>query len=196
MKNTRKAKTEEKEAKKSNLVKKMTLEVLNERHNALARYMGIPCVVEATELLNGAVMSDGSVGCSKDFACYRVDLKPFKGDFSRIRFRAASNGKDVVLGHLVDKNGNIEAVATTDKSGIAQVTLPLSNVSNTLFATMPAKNGKPKWKNITVELLCDGGVIGEVNTALNTLLGMIRKLEKRVEEIADRNVPQVEIALA
>ena len=46
---------------------------------------------------------------------------------------------------------------------------------------MPAKNGRPLWKNITAELLCDG-VISKVNDALNYLLDKLLELESKVSE--------------
>ena len=95
---------------KSNLVDKLSLEVLSERHNALARYIGIPCVVEADSVFKGAAMADGTIGQPKGYACYRVDLGHFKGDFSRVRFRAVGDGKNVAFGFLVDKDGKVEYV--------------------------------------------------------------------------------------
>ncbi len=170
--------------KESNLVKKVTLEVLNKKHNALARYIGIPCVVEASEVKKGAVMADGGVNDVKNFACYRVDLKPFKGEFDKIRFRAASNGKDIAFAMLLDNNDSLEYVAKSDEPGECCIVMPLTANSKTLYATMPAKNGKPAWKNPTVELLTKGGVIANVNNALSSLLERIQALEERIETIS------------
>ena len=163
------------------LVQKVTLEILSERHNALARYIGIPCIVEAAKVLKGAVMTDGCVLRSKEYACYRVDLEPFKGEFDKVRFRAVTNGRNVAFAMLVDDDGNAELIARNDKPAEGTVIMPLTAKSKTLFATMPVKNGKPAWKNPTVELLSNGGVIAEVNEALNTLLGKIEALEERLE---------------
>ena len=179
----------------TSLVKKVTLEILNKRHNALARYLGIPCVVEATEVFRGAVMADASVVHSNDFACYCVDLSPFKGEFDKIRFRATSDGGDIVFGMLVDKEGNLQCIAKTDKRGEATIVMPLSAESKTLFATMPLKKGKPAWDNVTVELLASCGVISNVNDSLNSLLDRVQALESRLQEIVPSCGTKLEISL-
>ena len=166
-------------AAKSNLVKKLTLEVLNERHNALARLIGIPCVVEASAVLSGAPSAEGCLKKSKSFACYRVDLLPFKGNFSKVRFRAASNGGNVVFGYIVDKSGNVECVAEAKKPDTGTITMPLTTESKALYAAMPAHAGKPVWENVKVDLLCDG-IITEVADAMHTLHSQIMDLERRV----------------
>ena len=166
-------------AAKSNLVKKLTLGVLNERHNALARHIGIPCVVDANAVFSGAPTADGRLKKSKAYACYRVDLHHFKGDFSKVRFRAATNGGNVVFGYIVDNNGCVECVAKNNTPGIATVTLPVTTKSKALYAAMPARSGKPAWENVKVELLCDG-IITEVATAIHTLHSQIADLERRV----------------
>ena len=167
----------------SNLVKKLTLEILNQRHNALARYIGIPCVVEANEILKGAVMANGSINDAKNFASYRVDLSPFKGEFNKVRFRAASNGKDIAFAMIVANDDSFEFIAEGGDAGEGEVVLPLTPKSKTLYVTMPAKNGKPVWKNPKVELLTNGGIISEVSVALNSLLGRIQDLEARFENV-------------
>ena len=195
MKKKKEANPSNNDVQESNLVNKVTLEILNKRHNALARYLGIPCTVPATEVLNGAVMANGAVMHSNDYACYRVDLAPFKGEFDRIRFRATANGDDVVFGMLVDKDGNLESIAKADKPGEATINMPLSTKSKTLFATMPLKKGKPAWKNVTVELLTNGGVIANVNDALNAMLGRIKALEARFQQLLPSYDTEVEISL-
>lgn len=177
------------------LVKKVTLEILQKRHNALARYLGIPCTVSAAEVFNGAVMADATVVYSNEYACYRVDLAPFKGDFDRVRFRATADGENVVYGILVDKDGDLECIAKADKSGEATINMPLSTKSKMLFATMPLKKGKPAWDNVTVELLGSNGVIPNVNDALCTLLGRIQDLEQRFQELVPKCQPQATICL-
>lgn len=176
-------------------VKKVTLEILQKRHNALARYLGIPCTVSAAEVFNGAVMADATVVHSNEYACYRVDLAPFKGEFDRIRFRATADGENVVYGMLVDKDGDLECIAKADKSGEATINMPLSTKSKMLFATMPLKKGKPAWDNVTVELLASSGVISNVNDALNSLLGRIQDLEQRFQELVPKCQPQATICL-
>ena len=196
MKNKKEKNGVKKSAVKSNLVKKLTLEVLNERHNALARYIGIPCVVEASEILNGAVMVNGSVVPSKEFACYRVDLGCFKGDFDQVRFRATSNGKDVAFAMLLGGDETLDYIAASKEAVTKTITIPLTPKSTTLFVTMPAKNGKPKWKNPKVELLCKGGgIIAQVNDALNTLFEKIQDLERRFEESLLNKLSEVNICV-
>ena len=177
------------------MVKKVTLDTLNNKYNILARQMGLPCLAEADEIFNGAVMADGTVAHSKDYACYRVNLAPFKGEFDRIRFRATADGEDVVFGMLLDKDGDLETIAKADEPGVATINIPLSKKSKTLFATMPLKKGKPAWENVTVELLGSNGVIPNVNDALCTLLGRIKELEQRIEELVPACQAQVEINL-
>ena len=179
---------------KSNLVDKISLKVLTERHNALARYIGIPCVVNANAVLKGAAMADGTIVPVKGYACYRVDLAPFKGNFSRVRFRAVGDGKGVAFGFLVDKDGKVEYVAKTDSRHEGRVSMPLTPDTRTLYATMPTKKGKPAWEDIKVELLCDG-IIGNINEALNCLLGKIQALESRLESLVASKTPEVNVCV-
>ena len=179
----------------TNLFKKVTLEVLNEKHNALARYIGIPCVVEASAVLDSAVCDNVRAGNGGNYLCYRVDLRHFKGEFAKVCFRAATDCNYMALGYIVDKNGRVECAAQAKKSGSAVVTMPLTANSDALFASVPAKNGKPKWRNIAVELLGNGGVIQKVNDALNTLLGRIEALENRLEDFSSPCETEVKINL-
>lgn len=182
MKKAKNEKTVKQDVLKSNLVKKLTLEVLNEKHNALARYIGIPCVLEANEIIKGAVFANGEINDIKNFASYRVDLGPFKGQFDKVRFQAASNGKKVVFAMLLADDDSLEFIAEAKEAGKGTVVMPLSPNSKTLYATMPAKNGKPVWKNPTVELLPNGGIITNFNEALNALLDRIQAIEERLEK--------------
>lgn len=195
MKKNKNANPVNNEVQESPLVNRVTLEILNQRHNALARYLGIPCTVPVTEVLKGAVMADATVMPSQKYACYRVDLTPFKGEFDRIRFRAVTDGENIAYGMLVDKDGNLDFIARADNPGLAKVNIPLSAKSKTLYATMPLKKGKPAWKNLTVELLTNGGVINNVNEALCTLLEKIEALETRVEELIPTCETQLKINL-
>lgn len=195
MKKNKKSNPVNNDVQESNLVKKITLEGLNKRHNALARYLGIPCTVSAAEVFNGAVMADATVVHSKEYACYRVDLSPFKGEFDRIRFRATADGENVVYGMLVDKNDKVECIAKTDKAGESKINMSLSPNSKALYATMPLKKGKPAWKNVTVELLSNGGMIADLCDTFSTLLGRIQALEARIEELAPVCETRVEISL-
>ena len=179
---------------KGNLVDKISFKALAERHNALARYIGIPCVVEADSVFKGAAMADGTIGQPKGYACYRVDLSHFNGDFKRIRFRAVGDGKDVAFGFLVDKDGKVEYVAKADSREEGRVSMPLTPSTAALYATIPTKKGKPAWKDIQVELLCDG-IIGNINEALNCLLGKIEALESRFARLATVKVPEVNVCV-
>lgn len=180
MKNTEKTATAKDVAAKSNLIKKLTLEVLNEKHNALARYIGIPCVVDASAIIEGAATADGKIKMSKRYACYRVDLQHFKGDFSKVRFRAAADGENVVFGYVVDVDGKVEYISSAVEPVVTTTTLPLTRKSKTLYATMPARNGEPEWTDVKVELFNDG-LITEINGALKNLQARICELERRVE---------------
>lgn len=176
------------------LVKKVTLETLNKRHNAIARYLGIPCVVQATDVFRGAVMADAGIVHSKEYACYRVDLTPFKGEFDRIRFRAVSDGRDIAFGMLVDKDGNLDYIAKADKPGEATINIPLSAGSKTLFATMPLKNGRPAWDDVTVELLTKGGMIADLCDTFSTIFDRIQALETSLKELVSSCDTKVEIS--
>lgn len=179
-------------SKKSNLFKKVTVEVLNERHNALARYLGIPCVVEANEVLESVAVDGVCAGNGGEFVCCKVELRHFKGEFAKVRFSAAASSKDMVLGFTVDRKGKVECVAAAKGAGTALVTLPLTKESDVLYVSVPAKNGKPKFANFSVELLGEKGVINEVNDALNSLLERIVALE---ESVASGYGADVEICL-
>lgn len=194
MENRKKQKHDNKEHNNSNVVDKMTLKVLYDKHNALARYIGIPCVVEPSEVMDGAAMADGSIARSKEYMSYRIDLRPFKGHFKKIRFRAASNGADIVFGFIKGKSGKIECVAGSDITDSGSIILPLSEESASLVATIPANNGCPLWKNISAELLCDG-VISEVNDALNYLLGKLQELERKMDETCAFQQTEINLSL-
>ena len=181
MENRKKQKHGNKEHSNSNVVDNMTLKVLYNKHNALARYIGVPCVVVPSEVMDGAAMADGSIARSNEYMSYRIDLRPFKGHFRKIRFRAASNGADIVFGFVKDKSGKIECAAGSDTTDSRNIILPLSEESASLIATIPANNGNPLWKNISAELLCDG-LISEVNDALNYLSGKLQELERKMDE--------------
>jgi hypothetical protein len=193
MKKTKKMNVASNAEQETNLVKKVTLETLNKRYNALTRYLGVPCVVQATEFFNGAVMADAGIVHSKEYACYCVDLTPFKGEFDRIRFRAVSDGRDIAFGMLVDKDGNLDYIAKADKPGEATINIPLSANSKTLFATMPQKNGKPAWDDVTVELLTNGGMIADLCNTFSTIFGRIQALEENFKELVPSCDTKVEI---
>ena len=195
MKKNKKSNPVNNDVQESNLVKKITLEGLYKRHNALARYIGIPCIVPATEVYNGAVMADGTVMHSKNYACYRVDLSPFNGEFDRIRFRAITDGEDVVFGMLLDKDGDLETIVKLNEPGVAINNIPLSKKSKTLFATMPLKKGKPAWKNVTVELLSNGGMIADLCNAFTNIHEKIQALDARIDKLVSSYETEVKNSL-
>ena len=88
----------------------------------------------------------------RGFRGYRVLLVHFKEYYNSIRFRASGNGKNVVCGYIVDKQGYIESIATdTDAAGYA--TLPLTPDSHALYASIPAKSVNPQWGSVTVQFI-------------------------------------------
>lgn len=177
-----------KPATKSNLVKELTVEVVNERHNALARYIGIPCVVDADAVIEACAPStEGRMKETELYACYRVNLQPFKGDFNKVSFRAVTDGDDVAFGSIIDKNGNVECVAQAGEPATSTVSLPLTGNSKYLFAAMPAYKGKPQWKNVKVELYNDG-LITEIDGALKKLQARIYHLERRLEAVISGSI--------
>ena len=177
-----------KPATKSNLVKELTVEVVNERHNALARYIGIPCVVDADAVIEACAPStEGRMKETELYACYRVNLQPFKGDFNKVSFRAVTDGDDVAFGCIIDKNGNVECVAQAGEPATSTVSLPLTGNSKYLFAAMPAYKGKPQWKNVKVELYNDG-LITEIDGALKKLQARIYHLERRLEAVISGSI--------
>jgi hypothetical protein len=185
MKNTKKS-----NSFKSNVVEKLSLEALAGKHDALARYLGVPCVVEAGAVFSGAVMPDGRVGDVRGYACYCVDLEPYSGEFNKVRFRAAAGGDNVAYGSLVDKDGNVDSVAECKGCGETVVVMPLNSRVKRLFATMPLKKGRPAWKNVKVELLRDGAV-KEIGDCFGYLHEKICSLEKRIESILSAPVINV-----
>lgn len=166
---------------KSNVVEKLTLELLAERHNALARYIGVPCYIEP-DAVTGFPAVPGKQGKKCDgYAGYSATLVPFAGDFDEVVFTAQGNGDDVVCGYVVDKDGKIESVAETPIVEGALVRLPLTPNSHKLYASIPVNDGKPLDDDITIKLF-SGGMINQYHHLMTEILSRVAKLEKDFEE--------------
>ena len=95
-----------------------------------------------------AVPEEYGVLC-EGYGGYRIPLAPFKGMFTAVCFRGSGNGNGVVSGYVVDNMGYVESVAAeSDEDGYA--TLPLTQYSHALYASVPMVEGKPVWETITV----------------------------------------------
>lgn len=154
-----------------------TLNELCRRHNALARYVGVPFVIEPKKITRyPAVLEEHGAICS-GFGGYRIQLSPFRGGFCSVRFRGMGNGNDVVCGYVIDKDGYIESFARMPCSSDGWTELPLTSKSHALFASVPLRHGKPVWKNIAVELLCDSMRTG-IENVVTKLSDRITALEQ------------------
>lgn len=166
---------------KSNVVEKLTLELLAERHNALARYLGVPCYIEPDSVTSfPAIPGEQGKQC-EGYAGYSATLVPFAGDFDEVVFTAQGNGNDVVCGYIVDKEGKIESVAETPIIERALVRLPLTPNSHKLYASMQVSDDKPVEEDITIKLF-SGGMINQYHHLMTEILSRVMKLEKDFEE--------------
>lgn len=166
----------------SNFKNKLTLEILAESHNALARYIGIPCVLDYPVITNTAAIPSEQGSVCEGFGGYRIPLASFKGDFSEIKFRGAGNNDNVVCGYIVDKEGNIETVAEVANDDDGSCVLPVTPNSRTLYASVPFQDGKPVWENIDVELQ-NQGLYSKFTDAILHILERIIQLEAEVEQL-------------
>ena len=149
---------------------------LCKRHNALARYVGVPCCIEPEKITRyPAVLEEHGALC-RGFGGYRVPLAAFKGHFNRVRFRGMGNGKHVVCGYVVDKDGYVESFARMPESDDGWAVLPLTPDSHALFASVPLKKGKPVWKDITVQLY-GNSMRTEIDSVFQILSERIAALE-------------------
>ena len=95
-----------------------------------------------------AVPQEYGVLCD-GYGGYRIALAPLRDAFGIVKFRGVGNGSGVVSGYMVDNRGYVESVATeSDEDGYA--TLPLTQYSHALYASVPLANGEPVWDAITV----------------------------------------------
>ena len=99
-----------------------------------------------------AVPKEHGVLC-RGYCGYRIDLAPFNGRFCEIRFRGCGNGRHVVCGYVIDKEGNIESVATKPYDDKGNAVLPLTSISHALYASVPIKKGELAWNRITVQFV-------------------------------------------
>lgn len=156
-----------------------TIENLCKRHNALARYVGVPCTVKPDRITPyPATLGEHGVPF-KGFCGYRISLFPFKGNFDRISFRGIGNGKSVVSGYIIDENGYIESYALQPDNRKGWATLPLTAKSHALYASVPLKNNKPLWDDLSAEL-SSNGLREEIKRAILMFGDRISNLENTV----------------
>ena len=109
----------------------------------------LPCEIEPHNITPyPAVPQEYGVLCD-GYGGYRIPLAPFKGMFTAVCFRGSGNGNGVVSGYVVDNRGYVESVAT-ESNDDGYATLPLTQYSHALYASVPTIEGKPVWKTITV----------------------------------------------
>lgn len=178
----------------NNAAEELTLELLALRHDALARYVGVPCYVDPDVVTNNpAIIDEQGIMCD-GYAGYEVALPPFVGDFNEVVFSAASNGDNVVCGYIVDKDGKVEAVVKCNATDGAMVKLPLTSNSCKLYATMPNKDGKPASENIIIKFYADG-LHTDYQRMFTEILSRVIKLEKEFKMYkqisgTDSNIPE------
>lgn len=178
----------------NNVAGEITLELLAQRHDALARYLGVPCYVEPDATTNNPAIIDEQGTMCDGYAGYEVALTPFVEDFNEVVFSAASNGDNVVCGYIVDKDGKVEAVAKFNATDGKMVKLPLTSNSCKLYATMPNEDGKPAFENIIIKFYADG-LHTDYQRAFTEILSRVMKLEKEFKmykQISgiDFNIPE------
>lgn len=168
-----------------NIAEKATLAVLADSHNSLACNVGIPCELEITAITPyPAVTDEYGVHC-KGFGGYRVPLEPLAKGFYKVMFRGKGNGKNVVCGYIVNKQGHVESVATVcDKDGFA--ILPLTPNSHALYASVPTRRGKPVWGRITVELI-PRGLQQAVECYMYNIIMCVKEIARDVERLKRNN---------
>lgn len=179
MKKRTEEKTSDRNVKKTS--GKITLELLAERHDALARYVGVPCYVNPDAVSNiPAIPTEQGKPC-KGFAGYDVSLAPFVEDFDEIVFTGETNNGDVVCGYIVDKDGKIESVADKPIKPGALLKLPLTPNSHKLYATVAADKGKVETDNIIIKLY-SSGMRTEYQRVFTEILSRVMKLEEELKD--------------
>lgn len=157
----------------------VTIDDVCEKHNALARYVGIPFFVSPEKITRyPAVLEEYGVLC-RGFGGYRIPLARFKGEFKEISFRGMGNGKQVVCGYVVDSDGYIESYVSMPADSDGWATLPLTPRSHALYASVPLRKGKPAWTDIKVELIYDS-MRTEIVNAFGKVLDRITAIEERM----------------
>ena len=129
-----------------------TIKRLLQRRNALARYVGRPCVLSPDRIRPYPAILHEYGMRSKGFGGYRIQLAPFNGIFKQVKFRGKGNGNDVVSGYIIDKQGGIESFALSPDTPDGYTTLSLTPNSLALYASVPMEGKRAVWDNITVEL--------------------------------------------
>ena len=162
-----------------NYVEKELFDSLVSCHNALARYVGAPYSV----LPDKATPYPATLGeygsMVKGFAGYRLDLTPYVGKYKYVRFRGKGNGKNVICGCIIDKEGRVESFkAFPDADGWA--TLPLTEASIALHASVPVRKGKCWWKDVSVKLI-SGGMYDKYDSALKGLDDRLFAIERALK---------------
>lgn len=163
-----------------NYVEKELFDSLVRCHNALARYVGAPYSV----LPDKATPYPATLGeygsMVKGFAGYRLDLTPYVGKYKYVRFRGKGNGRNVICGCIIDKEGKAESFkAFPDADGWA--TLPLTEASIALHASVPVRKGKCWWKDVSVKLISNGSMCDKYDSALTDLNDRLFAIERALK---------------
>ncbi len=163
-----------------NYVEKELFDSLVRCHNALARYVGAPYSV----LPDKATPYPATLGeygsMVKGFAGYRLDLTPYIGKYKYVRFRGKGNGRNVICGCIIDKEGRVESFkALPDTDGWA--TLPLTEASIALHASVPVRKGKCWWKDVSVKLISNGSMCDKYDSALTDLNDRLFAIERALK---------------
>ena len=163
-----------------NYVEKELFDSLVRCHNALARYVGAPYSV----LPDKATPYPATLGeygsMVKGFAGYRLDLTQYVGKYKYVRFRGKGNGKNVICGCIIDKEGRVESFkALPDTDGWA--TLPLTEASIALHASVPVRKGKCCWKDVSVKLISNGSMCDKYDSALTDLNDRLFAIERALK---------------
>lgn len=158
------------------------LKVLIERHNALARYVGVPYCIDPDVVASSPASFDKHGKLFADFPAYKVSLAPYVDDFNNVVFSASNNGKDTVCGYILDKDGNIESVAKAPVVDGAMLSLPLTPESHTLIASVPAIDGKPAPEDILIRLN-SFGLHTDFKRVMTEILSRVMELEDKFKEL-------------
>lgn len=134
---------------------------ISERINQLAMFVGVPHQVELDgNLTLYPARKNGTRKASDIAVSYTVDLKPYRGLFSEVRFKAMNkfcDDREIVRGIIVDDEGNVECASDNRFGRMTPWTrLPITGKSSCLVATVPLKDGKPAWVPEVVEFLPKG----------------------------------------
>lgn len=136
---------------RTEFLKKLALD-FPRRYKPLMHYIGVACILKPERLTPyPAILREYGLR-RRGYGGYRILLAPFSGQYSKVEFRGLGDGKEVVCGYIVDKQGNIESFAVSPQRSDGYTVLPLTSNSYALYASLPMKSGLPLWDNITVRL--------------------------------------------